>query len=177
MENIEPIEIPKTIRKPVVLYKRWLGGHEDRQILDKDIEVYKLVKRIERGKFLEFMYSHWDNTLYEVGKSYNKQISFLNKPDYSNPHQLLEGENGIYCYSPERTYLILNERKERWRDHNAELHSFKQANYYKLKDHFILSCIIPKGTEVYINYFGEVISEYIIVKEDLTLIDAVKRYG
>lgn len=141
----------------------WIGNKCDKRIADKDITVYKVLQKSKAKIPGEFLYRAPFRTefRYVIGGKYSKAIK-----EKIIDNNLITIESGLHCFE-QYAYVICNDYKtiyvsmsfddDRW--------SFEatKSGYTPV----IVKCIIPKGTIYYKNIHKEIVTEKLIIKEDL----------
>jgi hypothetical protein len=115
----------------------WYNSKElSPEISKEDIPVFKICKKSYDNKHVESKYKHF---IYELGKLYTENV---------NPHISSEGEQ------------IINEAF-----HSYDICLKTVAWAMMNNDDILVEGIIPKGSIYYLNMFGEIASDQIILKK------------
>lgn len=152
----------------------WTGKLKDRHTADRDIPVYKIIRR--SGAVYTAYYNYF---IYAVGKTYNLADEYCQL--LPTLHPTIDSRNkdrcridiGFHCYSIENTNMTvrLNKGGETHRvavfanDLTTYLDGYNE--YWTNPNHelYLMVCTIPKGAEYYENVYGEIVSESISVKD------------
>lgn len=124
----------------------WTSYNEPEQLVAKeDIVVYKTVKVHSYSKIL----SYYRDFPYKLGETYSIDIVTRHLKDEFNDFYFIDQGFNSYNYQLRIGVDVLL---------HINCAYDKSANLYFGKNLFGMLCIIPKGTEYYINKRGEVIS-------------------
>lgn len=128
----------------------WIGK-DKKQIAEKDIAVFKIVRKSRTNKFLSYYYSkHW------ILKS-KQESEILKHP--SNYEDFIEIHIGLHSYDSSIVKIV------------KDFLMFKIDSYFSFVplDSFFytekaykMDCVIPKGSTYYENVRGEIVSEALI---------------
>lgn len=138
----------------------WIGK-KGPIILDKDMSVFKIV--VNKGVDI---YSYYQSFLYQLNKLYTTELDVQN----ANGSILLINR-GFHSYSTKCSV-------EKIDNYYITVHSTldcydNEICYDRSAIILIQSCIIPSGSTVYINKFGEVVSDKIILTEKQIVMNKV----
>lgn len=124
----------------------WICNNKPEQLVAKeDITVYKVVQVYPNGKIL----SYFHDFPYKLGEIYNTTIAVKHFKDYYNDFYFIEQGLHSYNYDLEigiDPFIV-----------TTTLTDSSGARYYGIGIYGVL-CIIPKGTEYYVNELGDVVS-------------------
>lgn len=143
----------------------WLGNLEDKKIATEDIKTKKILDFFKGGYY--GYYQEWFN--YELGKVYVEEI-------IPKPHSLFSQKCVIevgfhsYAWDFEMTLLCggdIRVKTPRGRETTFINHG-KYGGDHKI---VVVECTIPKGTVYYENRFGEIVSEKLIIEEEIEIKD------
>ena len=122
--------------------------------IKEDMIVYKILTldgSVLRSKYM------W-NFIYEIGKEYKTKIT---KQPYNNhilfdtyvsSHYFYEAINENYLYAVEKGFHSCLQKE--------------RAAFHKIKDDKVFKCIVPKGSLVFKDATGLIVSNRIIIQED-----------
>lgn len=125
-----------------------------KRVAEKDILVYKVVNP---SPHKNECYSFFFNFLYKFGVIYNTDIK-IKYIDNGKDEYMWVGNEGFHSLSNKKAAL-----------YESEVYIFKC-------DTFIVQCIIPKGSDYYINEYDEVISNSIIILRKESFSQRIKNY-
>lgn len=134
-------------------------GKKKKQVADKDILCYKILKRTENSS--ELM-SEYFTFVYELKKLYKTKICVRNSYFYDDKIYIYEG-----FHSYDKSILIkLNNYKDNstvsvFCGHRLFSHVFTHSNP------ILMECIIPKGSIYYKNGYNEIVSNQIIINREI----------
>lgn len=128
------------------------------RVADEDITVFKVVRKVEDGLYL----SYYKDYPYYLGRAYEmKGLS----------HKEIDGnmriEEGFHSYSSKECYICIPY------NNFGQIYILKQktwelsAVYDDIYDLCIIECTIPKGSKYYRNYYGEIVSDKIIINKEI----------
>lgn len=124
----------------------WISNNKpERLVAKEDITVYKVVQIFPDGKIL----SYFNDFPYEIGEIYNTNITVKHYENvYSDFYYI---EQGFHSYNY-HLYIGLDPFLNM-----PVAYDKSNASYYG-DDIYGMLCVIPKGTEYYVNRFGDVVS-------------------
>lgn len=129
----------------------WFGKIGQKQIAQEDTRVLKVL-RVKDDKY----YAYWFPFEYEFGKLYETELGVKCK-DY------VEIAEGFHCYS---NLLGVVKKENRCTiqimDYSGAKLDWYRGTFYKL---VLVACTIPKGSEYYINDYGKIVSNKIIINQ------------
>lgn len=131
----------------------WVGNN-NKKILTEDLTTFKLLHVIMGG-----LYSYYMNFEYECNKIYSQKLLV----DSSKSHTAIT--RGFHSYSIDCTIV-----KD---DYSMVIVSFNGRHICSMFPDVLQKCIIPKGSTVYINDMGEVVSDKIILTEKQIIMNKV----
>lgn len=134
----------------------WTGKIQDHiKCVDVDVKVFKIV-RMDNGKILPYFQASLMPEGYEVGKRYQTTLSMSDNRDDSGIVQVYSGFHSYHCsdclavFTKRRVYI------------GPLPFSEGMAVVYST-DGVLMQCTIPKGAELFINRYGDVVSNEIVV--------------
>ena len=135
-------------------------------VADEDIRVYKVMEQMPGSRTFDSLYYHKS---YEVGQVYKTVI----KPIYNNIECLYRTriENGFHSYDRSKTEIKDDSISWHINVKNREDISIDILWYsnslLKYRNIVAVECIIPKGSKYYENDFGEIVSDQIIITDNI----------
>lgn len=132
----------------------WTGNKNNKKILTEDLITFKLLS-VKKG----VLCSYYMEFEYECNKIYSQKL----ETDFSN--QFITIMKGFHSYS-----INCNVVKN-W--YGLIYVSFGDRYICTILPDVLQKCIIPKGSTVYINDIGEVVSDKIILTEKQIIMDKV----
>lgn len=134
----------------------WTGKIKDHiKCVDVDVKVFKIVG-MDNGKMVPYFQSSLMPEGYEVGKRYHTTLSVSDIQDDSETVHVFSGFHSYHCGN------YLAEFRKRQIYIGPLPFSTGFATTYTL-DGVLMQCTIPKGSELFMNQYGEVVSNEIIV--------------
>jgi hypothetical protein len=134
----------------------WTGKIQDHiKCVEVDIKVFKIV-RMDKGKLLPYFHASLMPEGYEVGKRYQTTLSMSDIRDDSDTVHVNSGFHSYYCSN------YLAEFTKRKVYIGPLPFSEGMATAYP-NNCALMQCTIPKGAELFINRYGEVVSNEIVV--------------
>lgn len=151
----------------------WIGKLDDKKVADRDITVYKILMKKRQGingdasvRYLSpFMLAP-----YSLDVKYTELI----KPDYSHTNSTTYViSEGLHCYSGNvfvKTYgeesgLTVYSKEESIKGHRPLEAYVASPN----RSPVVIKCIIPEGFTYYENIYGEIVTQRLILKEEVKL--------
>jgi hypothetical protein len=147
----------------------WAGNLTDKKIANKDIHVYKIVRRVEEGDKVTYK-APFNPFYYKLGRMYRSEFGIRSFDSF------IEINEGFHSFS-EDMLVRMNDVN------NIALYNKKNGGmmfcvYIKQTSAItsafgpcgtpvIMECIIPNGATYYENEFGEIVSNEIILHKDL----------
>ena len=145
----------------------WVGKLEDKKVATEDIKVKKIL-----DKFMGFYYAYYQEWFeYKLGEVYETTVE-------PRVHNFIEGayliDNGFHSYAwdIEMKQLCAGDIKVRSLRHLGGQTIYQNNGRYG-GDHKIavMECTIPKGTVYWENQVGEIVSEKLILEEEIYVED------
>lgn len=134
----------------------WTGKIKDHiKCVDVDVNVFKIVG-MDNGKILPYFQASLMPEGYEVGKRYQTTLSIHDIQDSSDLVNVFSGFHSYHCSH------YLAEFTKRYVYIGPLPYSPGTAVTYGI-DGAVMQCTIPKGAELFMNQFGEVVSNEIVV--------------
>lgn len=134
----------------------WTGKIQDHiKCVDVDVKVFKIVG-MDNGKIVPYFQSSLMPEGYEVGKRYNTMLSMSDISDDSGTVHVYSGFHSYHCSHH------LAEFTKRYVYIGPLPYSQGIAVNYGI-DGALMQCTIPKGAELFMNQYGEVVSNEIVV--------------
>lgn len=143
-------------------------------IAKEDIAVYKIVDKDKNGRYSSpcFVYEWNDKNAKKVDMNIISRIDgyciFRGYHSYSLDcyfdYNLLT-ENGNSSISNSQDFYITIYSKAEKEDKIGRFHFYSCIGNYDLS---IIKCIIPNGAEYYENEYGEIVSNELVFKEEIT---------
>lgn len=134
----------------------WIGNIQDHiKCVEFDVKVFKIVG-IDDGKIIPYFQASLMPEGYEVGKRYQTTLSMSDIRDDSDTVHVYSGFHSYHCshYLAEFTKILV---------YIGPLpYSLGVAVTYP-NDCVVMQCTIPKGSELFMNRYGEVVSNEIVV--------------
>lgn len=134
-------------------------GKKKKNIADKDILCYKILKRTENENELISIYYQF---IYELKKLYKTQIYPENSWIYDDKIYINEG---FHSYDKNIVIKLQNYRN------SAIVNVFSKHKvflYEPISSNLVLmECIIPKGSIYYKNGYNEIVSNQIIINREI----------
>jgi hypothetical protein len=134
----------------------WTGKIQDHiKCVDVDVKVFKIV-RMDKGKILSFFQASLMPEGYKVGKRYNTMLSMSDIQD----DKTVAVFSGFHSYHCSNCLAVFNKRLV----YIGPL-PFSEgfATTYSTDDCAVMQCTIPRGAELFINRYGDVVSNEIVV--------------
>ena len=143
----------------------WVGKVDDKKIATEDIKTRKIVDKF-KGSYYGY-YQEWFE--YEIGKEYNTKVT---PRDGSKYGIVIEAGFHSYAWDIEMKQLCAGDIKVRSLRHLGGQTVYQNNGKYG-GDHKIavMECTIPKGTAYWENQVGEIVSEKLIVEEEIYIED------
>lgn len=133
----------------------WTGKIQDHiKCVDVDVKVFKIV-RMDKGKILPYFQASLMPEGYEVGKRYNTMLSMSDIQD----DKTVAVFSGFHSYHCSNCLAVFNKRLV-YIGPLPFSEGFATTYYY---DCAVMQCTIPKGAELFINRYGDVVSNEIVV--------------
>lgn len=145
----------------------WCGKLEDKKVATEDIKVKKVVERLKDGYYA--YYQEWFE--YKLGEVYETTVE-------PRVHKFIEGvyliDNGFHSYAWDMEMksqcggdiLVKSTRP------NCGQTIFNNFGKYDQSHKVVvMECTIPKGTAYWENATGEIVSEKLIVEEEIYIED------
>lgn len=152
------------------LYKKeinmcWVGKVDDKKIATEDIKTRKIVDKF-KGNYYGY-YQEWFE--YELGKEYNTKVT---PRDGSKYGIVIEAGFHSYAWDIEMKQLCAGDIKVKSLRHLGGQTVYQNNGKYG-GDHKIavMECTIPKGTAYWENQVGEIVSEKLILEEEIYVED------
>jgi hypothetical protein len=134
----------------------WTGKIKDHiKCVDVDVKVFKIV-RMDKGKILPYFQASLMSEGYEVGKRYQTMLSMSDIRDDSDTVHVNSGFHSYHCSN------YLAEFTKRLVYIGPLPFSLGFATTYS-GDCAVMQCTIPRGAELFINRYGDVVSNEIVV--------------
>lgn len=133
----------------------WLGNKNNKKILTEDLITFKLLF-VKKG----VLYSYYMNFEYECNKIYSQKLEI----DFSNQSIIIS--KGFHSYSADCNVVVKN-------CYGLVDISFGDRCICVTFPDVLQKCIVPKGSTVYINDIGEVVSDKIILTEKQIIMNKV----
>lgn len=134
----------------------WTGKIQDHiKCVDVDVKVFKIV-HMDKGKILPFFQSSVMPEGYEVGKRYNTTLSVSDIQDDSDTVHVFSGFHSYHCSN----YLAEFTKRQIY---IGPLPFSEGMGTVYSNDGALMQCTIPRGAELYINRYGDVVSNEIVV--------------
>lgn len=151
----------------------WIGNLSDKRIAKCDFFAYKVLMKHKKSKTNYF--SPFMGEQYWLGKPYLPlPIPISPKPVHTNGNCRIE--EGLHCYSQENIVTIYKNNcgLQILTPHGLNVQIYSS---YAGMTPVIVKCIIPEGTTYYNNINGEIVTEEMIIKEEIFLPEgSVKRF-
>ena len=143
----------------------WVGKADDKKITTEDIKTRKIVDKF-KGSYYGY-YQEWFE--YEIGKEYNTKVT---PRDGSKYGIVIEAGFHSYAWDIEMKQLCAGDIKVRSLRHLGGQTVYQNNGKYG-GDHKIavMECTIPKGTAYWENQVGEIVSEKLILEEEIYVED------
>ena len=124
----------------------WISKKKpERLVAKEDTTVYKIVQVFPDNK----IHSYYNEFIYELGQIYNTECNVeYFKQDEDDLYLINEGFHS-YNYNPSIGYDTIKQ---------SVIVGSKSMEVYSGPGVFGMLCIIPKGTEYYINDYGDIVS-------------------
>ena len=151
----------------------WIGNLSDKRIAKRDFFAYKVL--VKHKKYSRDYFSPFMGERYQLGEHCVMPIPISPNPVHTNGNCRIE--EGLHCYSQENKVKIYNncygmQILAPYADLNVKIYS----SYFDTIP-VIVKCIIPEGTTYYTNKNGEIVTEKMIIKEEIFLPEgSVKRF-
>jgi hypothetical protein len=152
------------------LYKKeinmcWVGKVDDKKIATEDIKTRKIVDKF-KGNYYGY-YQEWFE--YELGNEYSTKVT---PRDGSKYGIVIEAGFHSYAWDIEMKQLCAGDIKVRSLRHLGGQTVYQNNGKYG-GDHKIavMECTIPKGTAYWENQVGEIVSEKLILEEEIYVED------
>lgn len=134
----------------------WTGNKQDHiKCLEFDVKVFKIVG-VDNGKIVPYFQASLMPEGYEVGKRYHTTLSMSDIQDDSDTVHVYSGFHSYHCSH------YLAEFTKRYVYIGPLPYSLGDAVTYGI-DCVLMQCTIPKGSELFMNRYGEVVSNEIVV--------------
>ena len=133
----------------------WLGNKNNKKIITEDLITFKLLF-VKKG----VLCSYYMDFEYECNKIYSQKL----EADFSSPFVIIR--KGFHSYSTDCNVVVRN-------CYGLVAISFGDRFICITFPDVLQKCIIPKGSTVYINDIGEVVSDKIILTEKQIVMDKV----
>lgn len=143
----------------------WVGKVDDKKIATEDIKTRKIVDKF-KGNYYGY-YQEWFE--YEIGKEYKTKIT---PRDGSKYGIVIEAGFHSYAWDIEMKQLCAGDIKVKSLRHLGGQTVYQNNGKYG-GDHKIavMECTIPKGTAYWENQVGEIVSEKLILEEEIYVED------
>lgn len=143
----------------------WVGKVDDKKIATEDIKTRKIVDKF-KGNYYGY-YQEWFE--YELGKEYNTKVT---PRDGSKYGIVIEAGFHSYAWDIEMKQLCAGDIKVKSLRHLGGQTVYQNNGKYG-GDHKIavMECTIPKGTAYWENQVGEIVSEKLILEEEIYVED------
>ena len=143
----------------------WVGKVDDKKIATEDIKTRKIVDKF-KGNYYGY-YQEWFE--YELGKEYSTKVT---PRDGSKYGIVIEAGFHSYAWDIEMKQLCAGDIKVRSLRHLGGQTVYQNNGKYG-GDHKIavMECTIPKGTAYWENQVGEIVSEKLILEEEIYVED------
>lgn len=140
----------------------WYGREDNMKIADKDTTVYKILRKTERnGKM------HYQGPLfcksYDMKYKYHTNLGLVPK---NTP--FLEINTGFHCYS-KNVIVTADKAHKLLTAYSKDKKMLLRLYYDPSVSAALIKCTIPKGTTYYENYSGEIVTDTIIIEEELKI--------
>lgn len=125
---------------------------------NKDIKVFKIMKKVMNDD--SYFYSYYQNYTYCQGTRYTDKIELIPWG------KRLRIDHGYHSYSSEDCHVEIkdNNRSIVVRKINGiGIKSLYENNF----DVCVVKCIIPQGSKYYKNEHGEIVSDHLIIKNEI----------
>ena len=152
----------------------WVGNLTDIKVADNDITVYKILMKKKQGincdasaRYLSpFMFAPYSFYVVEHKKLIKPVPSYANSTTYTI-------SEGLHCYSEnvfvksygEENGLSVYSKAENVKGHRPVESYISSANRFPV----VIKCIIPEGSTYYENMYGEIVTQRLIIKEEVKL--------
>lgn len=134
----------------------WTGNIQDHiKCTEVDIKVFKIVG-MDNGKIVPYFQSSLMPEGYEVGKRYQTTLSMHDVQSSSDIVNVFSGFHSYHCSH------YLAEFTKRYVYIGPLPYSSGTAVNYGI-DGAVMQCTIPQGAELFMNQYGEVVSNEIVV--------------
>ena len=134
----------------------WTGNKQDHiKCLEFDVKVFKIVG-VDNGKIVPYFQASLMPEGYEVGKRYHTTLSIHDIQDSSDIVNVFSGFHSYHCSH------YLAEFTKRYVYIGPLPFSEGIATTYST-DCVVMQCTIPQGAELFMNRYGEVVSNEIVV--------------
>lgn len=134
----------------------WTGNIQDHiKCTEADIQVFKIVL-MDKGKILPYFQHSLMPEGYEVGKRYNATMSISEIQDSSDTVAVFSGFHSYHC-----SHYLAEFKKDQVYIGPLPYTSGFAVTY--CTDCALMQCTIPKGAELFMNRYGEVVSNEIVV--------------
>ena len=166
----------------------WQGHITDKRIAKEDVTVFKVMYRREKGwhcydtGYKETYVSPYMCSRYAIGKGYASCNNLCPEKYLNNSDDAVKITKGYHSYSPEYcTYgyslshleLVVNTNFGNFEDlHHHPMCRYRRSGSFIFNgkwtdcDAVIVECVIPAGSEYWVNGQGEVVSNIIrLVRE------------
>lgn len=158
----------------------WQGHITDKRIAKEDVKVFKVMYRREKGwhcydtGYRETYISPYMCSRYTIGKDYTSCNNLCPEKYLNNSDDAVKITKGYHSYSPQYcTYgyslshleLIVNSNFGNFEDlHHHHMCRYRRSGSFIINgkwtdcDAVIVECVIPAGSEYWVNGQGEVVS-------------------
>jgi hypothetical protein len=145
----------------------WVGVIDNRKIATEDIKTKKIVDLFQ-GHYYGY-YQEWFE--YELGKEYETKINTI-RVTYDDYVRVIEAGFHSYAWDIEMKSLCGGDVQVKSNRLNAGQTTFTNRGHH-VGDHKIavMECTIPKGTVYWENRVGEIVSEKLILEEEIYIED------
>jgi len=137
-----------------------LNNRDKRErVSDEDITVFKVMRKIKDGMYSSYFMEY----PYSLGKIY--EMNGLESHEGEDGYMTIE--KGFHSYSSKECYIYLPYNS------HGQIYIQKQrtwelsAVYDDTYNVCIIECTIPKGSKYYRNYYGEIVSDKIIINKEI----------
>lgn len=142
----------------------WLGDFEDKKIATEDIKTKKILDFF-KGEYYGY-YQEWFN--YKLGKEYVVEIS-------PRKHSIFDKkcviDAGFHSYAWDFEMTLLCGGDIRVKSHVGGETTFTNHGGYGDHKIVVVECTIPKGTVYWENRVGEIVSEKLIIEDEIEIKD------
>lgn len=158
----------------------WQGHITDKRIAKEDVKVFKVMYRREKGwhcydtGYRETYISPYMCSRYTIGKGYTSCNNLCPEKYLNNSDDAVKITKGYHSYSPQYcTYgyslshleLVVNSNFGNFEDlHHHHMCRYRRSGSFIINgkwtdcDAVIVECVIPAGSEYWVNGQGEVVS-------------------